>query len=71
MMNGCLALAMSGSQRVQFAFNDVLFLALDVAKGEAGLNEYANLAMFEESKKMKSLFSKVLVKTKAVTILND
>lgn len=71
LLNACLKLAMSGSQRVQFAFNDVLFLALDVPNGEAGLEEYANLAMFEESKKMKSLFTKVLVKIKEVTILND
>mmetsp|Transcript_15448 Transcript_15448/g.38424 ORF Transcript_15448/g.38424 Transcript_15448/m.38424 type:complete len:657 (+) Transcript_15448:4088-6058(+) len=71
LLNACLTLAMSGSQRVQFAFNDVLYLALDVPNGEAGLEEYANLAMFEESKKMKSLFTKVLGKIKEVTILND
>jgi HEAT repeat protein len=71
LLNACLKLAMSGSQRVQFAFNDVLYLALDVSGGEAGLDEYTSLAMFEESKKMKSVYAKVLVKIGRVTILDD
>ncbi|KAL3922460.1 MAG: hypothetical protein SGILL_002195 [Bacillariaceae sp.] len=70
LLNTCLKLAMSGSQRVQFAFNDVLWLALDVAEGQTGLDEYSSSAMFEDSRQMKSLYSKVLVKIKKVTILD-
>lgn len=71
LLNACLDLAMSGSQRVQFAFNDVLYLALDVPEGEAGLEQYTSLAMFEQSRQMKGIFSKVLIKIKQVTILDD
>lgn len=67
----CIKLAMSGSQRVQFAFNDVLWLALNVPKGEAGLDKFSSMAMFEDSKQMKSLYTKVLLKIKGVTILDD
>lgn len=71
LLNACLKLAMSGAQRVQFAFNDVLYLALDVAEGQGGLDHYNSLAMFENSKQMKSVYSKVLVKINDLTILND
>lgn len=69
--NASLKLAMSGAQRVQFAFNDVLYLALDVAKGQEGLDYYSSIAMFENLKQMKSLYSKVLLKIKKVTVLDD
>jgi hypothetical protein len=71
LLNACLRLAMSGSQRVQFAFNDVLWLALDVANGQGGLDEYSAMAMFEDSRQMRSLYTKVLLKIKKVTILDD
>jgi hypothetical protein len=71
LLNACLKLAMSGAQRVQFAFNDVLFVALDVVEGEAGLDRYSSKAMFEDTKQMKSLYSKVLLKIKAITVLED
>ncbi|KAG7353289.1 heat repeat-containing protein [Nitzschia inconspicua] len=71
LLGACLKLAMSGSQRVQFAFNDVLWLALNVADGQDGLNEYSSTAMFEDARQMKSLHSKVLVKMKKITILDD
>jgi hypothetical protein len=71
MMNATLKLAMSGAQRIQYAFNDVLYLALDVADGQGGLNYYTSIAMFENSKQMKSLYSKVLSKRKDITILDD
>jgi len=66
MLDVCLQLAMSGSQRVQFAYNDVLWLALDVEKGEDGLIAYQGVANFDNSKSMKSLYSKVLVRIKEV-----
>lgn len=66
LMDACLELAMSGSQRVQFAFNDVLWLALDVQHGEAGLNAYLAVANFDNSRSMKSIFSKVLSRIKQV-----
>jgi hypothetical protein len=71
LLNGCLKLAMSGAQRVQFAYNDVLYLALHVADGQAGLDRYTSQAMFEDSKQMKSVYSKVLLKIKQLTILDD
>eukprot|EP00984_Skeletonema_dohrnii_P038429 scaffold41651_cov150-Skeletonema_dohrnii-CCMP3373.AAC.3 len=66
LINSALKMAMSGSQRVQFSYNDFLWIALDVENGEAGLNEYLEHAYLEEAKKMKAIFSKVLVKIKAV-----
>jgi hypothetical protein len=71
LLNGCLKLAMSGAQRVQFAYNDVLYLALHVADGQAGLDRYNSQAMFEDAKQMKSVYSKVLLKIKQLTILDD
>jgi hypothetical protein len=71
LLGACVKLAMSGSQRVQFAFNDVLWIALGVVEGQAGLDEYSSAAMFEDSRQMKSLYSKVLVKIRKVTVLDD
>ena len=71
LLKACAKLAMSGNQRVQFAYNDVLWLALSVSEGQAGLDEFTSKAMFEDSRQMKSLYSKVLLKIKKVTILED
>lgn len=67
-MDAALKCAMSSPGRVQLAFNDFLWLALNVKDGEDGLNHYCNEAMFDNSKKMKSLHSKVLVRIKSVDI---
>ncbi|KAL7456767.1 hypothetical protein ACHAWC_008242 [Mediolabrus comicus] len=66
LINTALKMAMSGSQRVQFSYNDFLWVALDVKNGEAGLDEYLEHAYLEEAKKMKAIYSKVLVKIKDV-----
>lgn len=66
LLDSCLQMAMSGAQRVQFAYNDVLWLALDVANGDSGLEAYVNIANFDNSKAMKSLYSKVLTRIKEV-----
>ncbi|KAL7580198.1 hypothetical protein ACA910_012947 [Epithemia clementina (nom. ined.)] len=66
-LDACLKIALNGSQRVQFAFNDVLWLALDAEKGDAGLNIYCGLAVFDNQRSMKSLYSKVLNRIKQVT----
>lgn len=66
LINNALKMAMSGAQRVQFSYNDFLWLALDVRNGENGLEEYLNLAHFDNSKKMQAIYSKVLVKMKPV-----
>lgn len=66
LINTALKMAMSGAQRVQFSYNDFLWIALDVESGESGLEEYLALAHFDSAKKMQALFSKVLVKIKAV-----
>ena len=68
LINAALKLAMSGAQRVQFAYNDFLWIALDVAKGEegGGLEEYLSLAHFDVAKKMQAIHSKVLVRMKSV-----
>jgi HEAT repeat protein len=71
LLNACLKLAMSGAQRVQFAFNDTLYRALDVGNGQDGLDHFSSIAMFEDTKQMKSVYSKVLVKMKDVKSLTD
>mmetsp|Transcript_4350 Transcript_4350/g.10408 ORF Transcript_4350/g.10408 Transcript_4350/m.10408 type:complete len:2789 (+) Transcript_4350:111-8477(+) len=71
LLKACIKLAMSGNQRVQFAYQDVLWLALEVEQGQDGLDEFASMAMFEDAKQMKSLYSKVLLKIKSATILED
>jgi hypothetical protein len=38
LLDTSLQATLSGSQRVQFAFNDVLWLALDVEAGQEGLD---------------------------------
>jgi hypothetical protein len=68
LLDACLQLAMSGTQRVQYAFNDVLWLALDVSNGDDGLAAYVGLANFDNSKSMKSLHSKVLSRIKSVDL---
>ena len=65
-LDGALRLALSGTQRVQLSYNDFLWLALDVKNGDEGIDDYTNRAMFENSKSMKALHSKVLVKMKDV-----
>ena len=70
LMNACLQLAMSGSQRVQYAFNDVLWLALSVDEGDAGLESYLDIANFDNSKSMKALHSKILSRIKDVDFEN-
>ena len=49
----------------------ILIVALSVSEGQAGLDEFTSKAMFEDSRQMKSLYSKVLLKIKKVTILED
>jgi hypothetical protein len=71
LLNACLKLAMSGAQRAQFAFNNVQYVALDVSEGLAGLDRHSSMAMFEDTKQMKSLYPKVLLKIKAITVLDD
>ena len=71
LMNACIKLALSGAQRTQFSFNEVLYLALSMDRndGSAALEVFGNLAMFEDSKKLKSLYAKVLQKIQQVTIV--
>jgi HEAT repeat protein len=71
LLDACLQATLSGSQRVQFAFNDVLWLALDVEAGQEGLDRYANKAVFDNVRAMKSLHSKVLLRIKELSILKD
>ena len=66
LINNALKLAMSGAQRVQFSYNDFLWIALDVKNGESGLEQYLGIAHFDNSKKMQAIYSKVLVKIKSV-----
>jgi len=60
--------AMQGTQRVQVAFNHFLWIALDVGNGDSGLIQYTDLAMFDNAKSMRSLYSKVLVRIKSVDL---
>lgn len=68
LLNACLDTALKSSQRVQFAFNDVLWMALDGSNGDAGLDYYCSIAMFENQRAMKTLFTKVLSKITEVTV---
>lgn len=68
LLDACLQLAMSGTQRVQYAFNDVLWLALNVSEGDEGLEAYVSIANFDNSKSIKSLYTKILSRTKNVTV---
>ena len=68
-LDACLKIALNGAQRVQFAFNDVLWLALDVENGDAGLSRYCAIAVFENQRSMKSLHSKVLSRIKKIAEL--
>lgn len=67
-LDAALKNSMMGQQRVQLAFNDFLWLALDVKNGEEGLDRYCSWSMFENAKQMKSLFSKVLTRIKDVDL---
>lgn len=69
--DACLQSALSGSQRVQYAFNDVLWLGLNVEAGQEGLDRYAGKAVFDNARAMKSLHSKVLTRVKELSILKD
>eukprot|EP00977_Amphora_coffeiformis_P014836 scaffold4232_cov215-Amphora_coffeaeformis.AAC.6 len=70
-LDASLALALQGVQRVQFAFNDVMWLALDVGSGSTeGLELYCNMTIFDNQRSIKSLHSKVLVKIKSLTLLD-
>ena len=68
LIDACLQLAMSGSQRVQFAYNDVLWLVLDVPNGDNGLEAYLGIANFDNAKAMKSIYAKVLSRIKSVSL---
>jgi HEAT repeat protein len=67
-LDAALKNSMMGQQRVQLAFNDFLWLALDVKNGERGLDMYCSWSMFDNAKQMKSLFSKVLVRIRDVDL---
>ena len=69
MMDACLNMALKGMQRVQYSFYDVLWLALNVQEGEAGLNRYCELTLFDNQRAIKSLHSKVLSRMKEITTL--
>lgn len=69
MTDACLNAVLKTTQRIQQTFNDVLWLTLDVVSGEEGLNQYCGLALFDNQRAMRTLFSKVLVKIKEVTTL--
>lgn len=70
-LDASLTLALQGVQRVQFAFNDVLWLALDVGSGSTeGLDQYCNITVFDNQRGVRSLHSKVLSKIKGLTVLD-
>jgi HEAT repeat protein len=71
LIDACLQATLKGSQRVQFAFNDVLWLVLDVEAGQDGLDRYASKAIFDSVRAMKSLHSKVLMRITTLSILKE
>jgi hypothetical protein len=71
LLDASVQLALQGSQRVQFAFNDVVWVALDVGSGTTDrLDEYCNLTVFDNQRSVKSVHAKVLVKMKDITLLD-
>ena len=70
-LDRCLKMAMSGTQKVQFAYNNVLWLALDVEHGDAGLEQHSKVAQFENARSMKSLHEKILKRISSVAILKE
>lgn len=71
LIDACVKMAMSGAQKVQFSFNDVLWLVLDVPSGPSGLDRYSRMAEFENVRAVKSLESNVLSRMKDVTVSKD
>lgn len=72
LMDACLHMALNSSQRIQYAYNDVLWLALDVESGTTkGLDRYCDLAHFDNQRSMKSLHSKVLYRMKETTVFKQ
>jgi hypothetical protein len=66
MLDACLQLSLNSAQRVQLAYNDVLWLALDVDSGStAGLDRYVGMTAFDNQRAIKSLHSKVLARIKS------
>jgi len=65
-----LKLAMSGTQKVQFAFNEFLWLAMNIEAGESSqkLEKYYSVANFENARTMKTLATKVLSRIKGVEV---
>jgi hypothetical protein len=73
LLDACLAMALKSSQRVQMAFYDVLYLALNVSEeggDNGGLNRYCELAVFDNQRSMKSLHTKVLSRIKGIALLD-
>jgi len=71
MLDACLNAILKSTQRIQETYNDVLWLALDVPSGEGGLSQYCDLALFDNQRAMRNLFSKVLSKIKVLTALEN
>lgn len=71
LINACVKMAMNGAQKVQFAFNDVLWLVLDIPGGQSGLDKYSRMAEFENVRAVKSLESNVLSRIKEVSVSKD
>mmetsp|Transcript_28586 Transcript_28586/g.40931 ORF Transcript_28586/g.40931 Transcript_28586/m.40931 type:complete len:924 (+) Transcript_28586:46-2817(+) len=59
-LDGALMLALSGPSTVKVAYNDFLWLALDVGEGNEGLHEYMKLSQGDNGKIMMTLVTKVL-----------
>jgi hypothetical protein len=71
MVDACLQMALTASQKVQFAFNDVLYVVLDVSNGNTGLETYCDMAEFEKTQAMRSLHSKILTRMKGPSVSYD
>lgn len=60
LLDGALMLAMSGPATVKVAYNDFLWLALDIGEGNDGLHEYMKQSQGDNGKIMMTLVTKVL-----------
>ena len=71
LMDSCLSLSLNSSQRVMIAFQDVLWLALDVENGQNGLDKYCSKTIFDNQRSVKSIHSKILLRIKGLSIMDN
>ena len=74
LIDQCVQTAMGGMQRIQFVFNDVLWLVFRVGDGQdengmsEGLNEYLSICTLDKANQARALQSKILLRKKELDL---